>query len=296
MSCNKALNIRNVPMNATWEMEEAFCVSFADKTVAELAGKHILLTNAAGVTYKIWFDDGDATEPVVANTTALAVDIELATTPAAIATAFNSAINGTAALNYDTTVIDTTTVKGIYGDTSKIPSAPGQGTAGSLIELTQVAIGGKIALGLLDGDVTFDPNVETQDITAHQTGAVILGQNITGLGGTVSLTLKEYLPSRYRAIYEAVGGKAAGAAVYGMGSAMVGKNLLLFAKRLVLKLVNATDDTQNYTFWKAVPDLGSHTFSGENPTTLPLEFTAFIDDDKDANVNVWAYGDTALLP
>ena len=296
MSCNKALNIKNVAMNATWEMEEAFCTSFKDVTSALLGGKYIVISNAAGTRYKVWFDVNNAsTEPVVASTTSLVVELTGTETPAQIATAFKAALDAVVALNYDTTIIDLTTVKGVYGDTSKV-NAPEQGTAGVILELTQISIGGSIDLGLLEGDVTFDPTVEVQDITAHQTGAVVLGQNIIGLGGTVSLTLKEYKPSRYRQIYEAVGGKAAGAAVYGMGSGMIGKSLLLYSKRLVLKPVNALDNTTNYTFWKAVPDLGAHTFSGENPVTLPLEFTSFIDDSKDVNVNVWAYGDIATLP
>lgn len=295
MSCNKALNIKNVPMNATWEMEEQFCLSFKDLTPAALSGRYIGIYNATTL-YKIWFDVNNAsTEPVLAGSTGISVEVATNATPAQIATAFKTAVDAVLAFDYTVSILDSTTVKGVYDSTAKI-NEPVPGTAGNLVELTRVAIGGSIDLGLLDGDVTFDPSVEVQDITAHQTGAIILGQNITGLGGTVSLTLKEYKPSRYREIYEAVGGKAAGASVYGMGSGMVGKNLLLFAKRLVLKPVGATDDTTNYTFWKAVPDLGSHTFSGENPVTLPLEFTSYIDDSKDVNVNVWAYGDVSTLP
>lgn len=295
MSCNKALNIKNVPMNATWEMEEAFCVSFADQTIDLLKGKYLLASNAAGVKFKIWFDDGVVTEPVVSNTTPLAVVITTATTPALIATAFAAAITGATALDFTATVSNVTTVKSVYDNTSKVNAAE-NGTAGAQLDLARVQIGGRIELGLLDGEITFDPSVETQDITAHQSGAIILGQNIIGLGGAVSLTLKEYTPSRYRAIYEAIGGKAVGASVFGMGSGMVGKNLLLFAKRLVLKPVGSLDNTTNYTFWKSVPDLGTHTFSGENPTTLPLDFTSYIDDDKDVNINVWAFGDIATLP
>jgi hypothetical protein len=283
-------------MNATWEIEEAFCLSTKDKTPADLGGKYILISNASGVKYKIWFDVNNAsTEPTVASTTGISVEVATGATSAQIATAIKVALDAVVAFGYTITILESTTVKGVFTSTAVVANGPENGTAGASLDLTRVQIGGSIDLGLLDGDVTFDPSVETQDITAHQTGAIILGQNIIGLGGSVSLTLKEYSPSRYRDLYFAVGGKAATGNVYGMGSAMVGKNLLLFAKRLVLKPVGSTDDTTSYTFWKSVPDLGSHTFSGENPTTLPLEFTSYIDDDKDANVNVWAFGDTATL-
>lgn len=296
MSCNKAFNIKNKPVNATWEIEEAFCLSTKDLTAADLGGKYFVVYNASGTKYKVWFDVNNAsTEPTVSGSTGISVELTGSETSAQIATAIDSAIEAVVAANYTGTISDSTTVKFVYDDTSKI-TAPEQGTAGSLLQLSRVQIGGSIDLGLLDGDVTFDPNVEVQDVTAHQTGAVVQAQLITSVGGTVSLTLKEYLPSRYRELFEAIGGKVATTSVTGFGSAMVGKNLLATAKRLKLKPVGAADETETYTVWKAVPELGSITFSGENPNTLPLEFTAYIDDSKDTTVNVWAFGDVSTLP
>jgi hypothetical protein len=297
MSCNAAFSIKNVPINAKWEIEEAFCVSLKNQTVASLAGKYFVISNAAGTRYKVWFDDGVATEPTVASTTALDVDISAATTAAQIATALDTAIEAVSAAGYTGTISGGTTVKFIYDDVSKV-NAPEQGTAGLDLQLTRVQIGGSIDLGLLDGDVTFDPTVEVLDVTASQTGSVVLSQLITSVGGTVSLTLKEYSPSRYREIYEAIGGKVATTNIVGFGSEMIGKNLLATAKRLVLHPVYkaANDLTEDYTIFKAVPDLGAITFSGENPNTLPLEFTAFIDDSQNSAVNVWAFGDISTIP
>jgi hypothetical protein len=297
MSCNKAFNIKNVPMNAKWEIEEAFCLSTKDLTAAQLGGLYFVVSNAAGTRYKVWFDVNNAsTEPTVASTTGLAVELTGTETAAQIASAIDSAIEAVVAAGYTGTVSGTT-VKFQYLNASKV-NAPEQGTAGLLLNLTRVQIGASIDLGLLDGDVTFDPSVEAQDVTAHQTGAVVQAQLITSVGGSVSLTLKEYSPALYREIFEAIGGKVATTNVTGFGSSMVGKNLLGTAKRLVLHPVYkaANDLTEDYTVWKAVPELGSITFSGENPNTLPLEFTAYIDDGKDSAVNVWAFGDISTLP
>lgn len=298
MSCNKALNIKSVPMNAKWEIEEAFCLSTKDLTPAQLGGTYFLVYNAAGTKYKVWFDvDNASTEPTVASSTGVPVEITASSTPAQIATAIDSAIDGTAAMAFTGTISDSTTVKFVYDDTSKVASVE-NGTAGLLLQLTRVQIGGSIDLGLLDGDVTFDPSIEVQDITAHQTGLTVLGQNVTAVGGTISLTLKEYSAAKYREIFEAIGGKVATTNVTGFGTALVSTNLLLKAKRLVLHPVYkaANDLTEDYTFWKAVPELGAITFSGENPNTLPLEFSAFQDDSKDSAINVWAFGDISTLP
>lgn len=296
MGCSSALNIKNVPMNAIWETKEEFCLSTKNLTADDLGGKYFLAYLASGTKYKIWFDvDNASTEPTVASTTALVVELTTGMTAAQIATAIKAATDAVGAFTYTSSITNDTHVGYKYDDFSKVSSVE-DGTAGELLDLTRVAIGGSIDLGLLDGDVTFDPSVETQDITAHQTGAVVLSQNVTGLGGTVSLTLKEYSPSRYREIYEAVGGRVAGTSLVGMGSAMVGRNLFLYAKQLKLVPVGDTGNTNQYTFWKAVPDLGSHTFSGENPTTLPMEFTCYIDSDLPSEVNVWMYGDPADLP
>jgi hypothetical protein len=297
MSCNAAFNIKNVPINAKWEIEEAFCVSFKNVLPVNVRGRYFVISNAEGTRYKVWFDDGVATEPTVAGTTALPVDISAVTTSAGLATALVAEIVAVLAAGYAGTITNQTTVKFLYEDVSKV-NAPEQGTAGELIELTRVQIGGSIDLGLLDGDVTFDPTTEVLDITAHQTGLVVQSQLITSIGGTVSLTLKEYTPSRYREIYEAIGGKVATTSVVGFGSEMIGKNLLATAKRLVLHPVYKPSDdlSEDYTIFKAVPDLGAITFSGENPNTLPLEFTAFIDDSQNKAVNVWAFGDITSIP
>lgn len=297
MSCNKALSIKSVPMNALWEIEEAFCLSTANQTIASLKGKYFIAYNAAGTKYKVWFSDGVVTEPVVTGTTAAPVVITAATTPALIATAIANAITALTALGFTATVSDSTTVKAIYTNTSSVSSVE-NGTAGAQLELTRIQVGGSIDLGLLDGDVTFDPSVEVQDITAHQTGLTLLGQTVQSVGGSISLTLKEYSPSKYRQIFEAIGGKVATTSVTGFGTSLVSTNLLLKAKRLTLHPVykSAIDKTEDYTFWKAIPDLGAITFSGENPNTLPLEFSVFPDDSKASEVNIWAFGDVSTLP
>lgn len=297
MSCNRALNIKSVPMNAKWEIEEAFCLSTKDLTVAGLAGDYFVVSNSAGTRYKVWFDDGVAVEPTVVDTTALAVDVSAATTPALIATAISSAINAVGAVEFTGTVSDGTTVQFVYDDVSKVNSVE-QGTAGFALQLVRIQIGGSIDMGLLDSDISVDPSTEVTEIQAHQFGLTILGQNVTSVGATISLTLKEYSPAKYREIFEAIGGRVANTSVTGFGTALVSTNLLLKAKRLVLHPVYkaANDLTEDYTFWKAVPDLGAITFSGENPNTLPLEFTAFQDDSKPADVNVFAFGDITTLP
>ena len=294
MSCDKALYIKNVPMNAVWEIEEAYCFDTKDLTINDLKGKYFLIYNASGTKFAPWFDDGVVSDPVVSGATLVPIDISAATTPALIAQAMVDDITGT---SYDVSRSGTE-VRAVYSSTAKISTAGSDGTAGVLLSMVRSQIGGSIDLGLLDGEVSFDPSIEAQDITAHQSGGIILGQNITSVGGSISLTLKEYSPARYREIFESIGGKVATTSVTGFGSAMVGKNLLGVAKRLVLHPVYkaAGDLTENYTFWKAVPELGAITFSGEAPNTLPLEFTAFIDNNQDSAVNVWAFGDISTLP
>jgi hypothetical protein len=285
-------------MNAKWEIEEAFCLSTADQTIESLKGKYFIAYNAAGTKYAIWFDDNVVADPVVPGSpTLVPIAIAAATTPALLATATANAITAFAALNFTATVSDTTDVTAVYDDTSIVQGVE-QGDAGSLINLVRAQIGGSIDLGLLDGDVTFDPVIESQDITAHQTGLTLLGKTVTSVGGTVSLTLKEYSAAKYRQIFEAVGGSVATTSVTGFGTALVSTNLLLKAKRLVLHPVykSANDLTEDYTFWKSIPELGAITFSGENPNTLPLEFSSFQDDTKDSQINIWAFGDIGTLP
>ena len=44
-------------------------------------------------------------------------------------------------------------------------------------------------------------------------------------------------------------------------------------------------------FWKAKPEIGGITLSGENPQTLPLTFMAYPDATRLAEIDVFALGD-----
>lgn len=161
-----------------------------------------------------------------------------------------------------------------------------------------LAVGGQVYLGLLDADITITPEISNFDVTAHQTGQTILSQIPQNLGATVELTIKECTESIYKAMVTAAGGTytpGGGTELYGWGTDKLSTNILTYAKRLRLTAVGATDNSEDWIFWKTFPELGGITISGENPQLLPVTFRAFPDDTKPKEIDIYAIGDWTQL-
>ena len=58
-----------------------------------------------------------------------------------------------------------------------------------------------------------------------------------------------------------------------------------------MKPVNASDNTENLTFFRAYPLVDSLTFSGENPKLLSVSWRVFDSENIDSNISLFAFGD-----
>lgn len=158
-----------------------------------------------------------------------------------------------------------------------------------------------VDLGFTEGDLEigssfFQPN--TVDITAHQEGSNILDQIVTGRGvPEITVTLKEVTATQIANLLGAALGTsntpALGTQVVGVGDANQFEGIKQFAQKLVLHPVvnTASDYSEDWAFWKAVPVLDSITKSGENPETCSVTFRLFKDDAKISGLEYGVYGD-----
>ena len=284
-------NIKINPVNVLWKIEAEDAWEFGDATAAGLGGKYITIYDADGTGYYAWFDENNTdTDPAPSGLTEIEINYAASASANAIAVAFHAAID---ALPAFVATINGNNVRVKRANVGSVTTSTIGTVTGTLIILTTIRKGKDFNLGLLQGDIepSFAPSNLT--ITAHQYGLTPLASLSQGFD-TIELetALLETDISHVREMYQIYGGTSnPGTLVFGAGTSVLGKNMLVEAARLVLKPVNATDDTKNYNMMLALPVPSSFVFSGENPSVLNVTWQGFIDLDFDTNINAVAIGD-----
>lgn len=291
MASSSANNIKINPVNVYWQIEASECWDFTGSTASGLGGKYVLLSNAAGTDFYAWFDENNTdTDPAVAGRTAIEVNYAAAASAATIAAAFNTAVG--AATGFDSTVsgLVVTTKRTAVG--SVTDSTIGNTTT---VALTVVRAGKNFDLGLLQGNVEPSVSPANLDIKAHQFGTTPLASLSQGFEKIeVKTVLLETDSAKLQEIYSIYGGTytpGGGTLVYGAGGAVIGRNILIDAGRLVMRPVNAVDNTTDMVIMLCVPVPESMSFSGENPQVLNVTWKGFLDTSVNSSVNAVAFGD-----
>lgn len=290
---SSANNIKINPVNVFWKIEGSESWDFTGATAAGLGGKYVTMYLPDGTGYYAWFDENNTdTDPAPGGgLTAIPVDYAANATASAIATAFQTAVAGVTGFDATVSGLVVTVVRDAVGEVTD--ATIGTVTAG--LVLTILRRGKDLDLGLLQGDI--EPNFAPQNlsVTAHQFGATPLASLSQGFSEiTCETALLETEKSKLKALYKLYGGAytpSGGTEVFGAGTSVLGKNLLIDAARLVFKPVNAVNDTDNFNFMLAVPVPSSLVFSGENPQVLNVTWQGFIDRDFDSRINAVAIGD-----
>lgn len=295
MACGNTENIRIEPVNATWEIEEKWCVTCVADVSQSLENKYFKAYTALdAIGYYFWFEVGGSggVDPVVANHTGVKVSIATNATATAVATAVAAAVDALAGFKASSSGADVTIECVDVGDTSSIVD----GAAATNFTFTQMQDGGTMDLGLLEGDVEISFEETLMSITAHQYGVTPLADLRQGVVASLTLTLKEsHLSLQKEMLARAAGGSytpSGGTEVFGWGSNRQGLNTIVQARRLILHPValSNSDYTRDVCFWKAYPIPESLVFSGENPETMSVTFKIYLDDTKPAAIQLFCRG------
>jgi hypothetical protein len=289
MSCDSN-NIKINPVNVFWQIEANDCWDFTGSTASGLGGKYILLSSPS-TDYYVWWDENNTdTDPAVAGRTAIPVDYAASASLSAILTATQTAIDGVTGLS--------ATLEGNVVCVNR--DAIGEVTASTVGTTTTVVLsvcrkGKNFDLGLLEGDVEPSVTPSNLDVKAHQYGPTPIASLSQGFEKIeCKTTMLETATSKLKTIYSIYGGTytpGGGTEVFGAGSAVIGRNILTEAARLVLRPVNAVDNTTDTVIMLCVPVPDSLTFSGENPQKLSVTWKGFLDLNANTNVNAMAFGD-----
>lgn len=296
MACNAAGNIKIQPRNAFWEIEEKVCIETLANTASALDGKYFKIwAGGDSAKFYVLLDEGSAVDPAPAGFTKITATIVAEQSAAAVATAIQTAVNANA--NFTATVSGSTVniVCEVAGDTTATLDVDTGFT------FTRVAEGGSIDLGLLDGDISTSFDETTYEVFAHQYGTTLLADLRQGVSVEVSLTLQESDSAKLKAVFaRAAGGThtpLAGTELWGWGTSKLGTSTVVQSRRLVLKPVNAVDESETLCFWKAYAKPDSLVISGENPQTVSVTFKIYRDEGKPNAISYFSYGDyTQLVP
>jgi len=284
-------NVKIAPHDAYYEAKETVCVSFAGMLPADLADTYFTIWGEDNIEYNVWFNlDGAGVAPAAAAGTLVEVAIATGDTAESMA----ATLAGLAVGNY-TLSLDGLLVFFVNNTMLEVQNVASDNTSGLGVDV--LTRGGNVFLGLIDGDISITPSTTTASVNSHQTGTTPLSLLIQGVEATVELTLLECTKSLYNDMIRLSGGSVftpdGGTEVAGYGTGAVGTSAILSARTLRLHPVSlaADDYSCDWYFWKARPEVGGITISGENPQTLPLTFTAFPDTTKESAIDVFVYGD-----
>jgi len=286
-----ASNIKIKPINASWVIEEEFCVDMIDSVAADLDGKYFNIYDGS-TSYYVWFDlDTTSTDPAPGGTgieAAIATGDSVATMLGIVQTAIELGTGYTGR-------IDDTRLFSVLDTTEKVLLNAADVDTG--LSIGVVVKGGATDLGLLDGNVEPNFTEDLLDVLSHQSGTSILSQLRQGNNADVTLALKECRADLSQAIFEAGGATftpPAGTELYGWGDSKQGSNTLSNSRRLVLHPVanDASDHSEDLTFWLAYPNPDSIVYSGEDFNITNVSFTTFLDLGKPKAIRRFAFGDS----
>lgn len=291
MSCDSNAVVIN-PVNVFWQIEATDCFDFTGSTAAGLGGKYVSLYLPDGTGYYTFFDENNTdTDPAPSGLTLLAVDYAASATASAIATAFQTAVNGLTGFSATIDGLHVTVIRDDVGEVT--PSALGPGVTTITIAVSRK--GKNFDLGLLQGDVEPSITPSILDVKAHQFGPTPIASLTQGFEKIECKTVMlETSSAKLEEIYSIYGGSytpMSGTAIFGAGSASIGRNILTEAARLVLRPVNAADNTTDTVIMLCIPVPDSLKFSGENPQTLSITWKGFLDTSANSNYNAVAFGD-----
>tara|TARA_R100001510_G_C7642996_1_gene200542 strand:- start:1183 stop:1701 length:519 start_codon:yes stop_codon:yes gene_type:complete len=149
-------------------------------------------------------------------------------------------------------------------------------------------------LGSVSGGVEISAEVASTDIVTDANGTSPVDAFQTGVTISISMTLIELNTANYnQMIATATGGSAAGtdATVYGYGTSKNFTSMLAMAQQLRLRPIGKSDNTEDWTFWKAVPVVESLSFAPDAANSMSVTFRIFPDSSKPAAVSLGCFGD-----
>lgn len=292
------LNQENIKLEAS-ELLTGLRQKDTITTVADVAGNlggtHFLIEhvdlNKVITGYYVWFDTGSDTDPTVSGRTGIEVTIASNDTANTVATKIKTALDAVTGAPFSTRVSGAA----VTVEVNSIGAVTAPADADSGFTFANVVTGSMIDLGATTGGIGIAPETSTVEIKADQTGEQTLDVVATGVKMKISTNILELEIDQLQEILgNGVGDSftpTGGTKVVGQGDSKNFKNLSASARELVIRPINAADNSRNYHIWKAIPIPGEVNKSGTEVRSMPVEFECLLDLNKVSQVKLYLFGD-----
>jgi len=301
MACviKKEQSIKLEAAQVYWGREACRVVTLVADVAGNLSGKwfplDVLQSDGTKELYYVLFDNGSAVDPEPAGRTLIEVAYTNGATASTLAGLLNAELTSIAGLESEVVGGNTVHVRNLWiGAVNE-----------SYATLTPITVELENGLGGFLGRTSegIEVTIETQstEITSNQTGEIILDEIGQGQAGSCSAAFIELTKERFEAILAgAVGGvytPMGGTKLIGGGSSKLFQSLKELGGKLILhpQRLPLTDRSEDFIFWKSAPKPESLNYSGTDVQALNVTFTAYLDDSKPAEINLFAIGDWTQL-
>lgn len=286
--------------DVSWGRRERTCV---DVTVAasSLDAKYFTMDapashGGASAGFYVWFDlDGTSVDPAPAGKTGIEVSVTTGETAEQVASAMATAIDANA--NFRASV-DSSDSSQVIIDTEYFGKIDAVTTdVDTTFSIVQIVSGLGGDLGKTSGGVEVSMEATSVQVQADQTGNLVLDEVFTGSSVEVTMSLLEMTPDRWETVVASVTGDshtpAGGTKLVGYGESRLYQSFFDLGGQLILHPTRkeASDREFDINLWKCVPKPQSINFSGEEPQTMEVTFTALADREVQEEINLMAFGD-----
>ena len=249
----------------------------------------------SNVEYYVWFDlDAGSVDPAPAGKTAIEVDVVTGDDAAAVAGKLQAVLEAHA--DFRSSVSGAVVI--MEGEfKGAVTNAAADVDTTFTITRNREGLGGD--LGRTSGGVEVTMEAQSVQITADQTGALVLDEVFTGSSVSATMSLLEMTAERWDIVVGSVTGDSytpsGGTQLTGYGENRLYSSFFSLGGELVLHPTRlaASDKSKDITLFKCAPKPASINFSGEEPQVMEVEFVALADRSVNDAINLMAFGDSS---
>lgn len=278
-----------------WGREACREVTFVDDVAGSLSGEYFDLNaiDLAGTEteYYVLLDNGSAVDPAPAGKTKITVsyadDDDAATIAAAAQSAIDAITGFSASVSGDVVTIKNDDIGGVTEET--------QTNAPSLTFSNEAGLGGYLGRTAEGIEITMETTVG--EVKSNQTSDILLDEIVQGQTASCTAGFIELTKERFKSIIGGAVGDyytpSGGTEVIGGGSSKISTSLKAQGGKLILhptRLEDA-DRSRDFIFWSSAPKPESLNYSGTDIQTLNASFSAYLDDSKREEINLYMIGD-----
>lgn len=271
---------------------------------SSLQNKYFTFHDESGNKHAAWFNVATlGVAPTISGHTLHAVAIGTNDSSFAVAAALQGILN--AVSGFTASVSGALVTLAVTADGYAIPAADSYVSGNKTNFTFKVSQVGQLEtiVGCLDGNIELSGfENEIEEIKCHQTGGTVQAEVIKGYGKPeLSLTLKETNKATIQEVFKYAGMNsilvpgAGNEEVFGYGPANLGGANPLFKIRMHPRRLPSTDFSEDMHIWKASLNLDTFTWSGEEFSSIPMNWSIYPDESKPKQIQFFMIGDAGNL-